>query len=380
MTAHTQPAFSNQGSAQHAAAHFAQTHLSPNAARWAQGAFDHKALFAAAGKAGLLGMRLPVQHGGLDLSFGEQSKVLHALAGADFGAAMALVNSHNVAVQLVQCAPNGLAPSYLTDLISGQAVACTALTEPGVGSDLAQLQTQATRRGGGWVLNGCKTWIINAAFADGVVVYAQTQPGTGVKGLAAFYVGAGAEGFERIHQASSTALSSMGVGGLLLANVFCDDAHMLCGPGEAFADIMASINKARTYVAAMCCGMVAQALVEVRAYGGQRRAFGKTLMQHQGWRWQLGQAATALQAGELMVAQACNLIDQGAEAQVAAAQAKMYATNMAQVQLGVLLQAMGAEGLSDRYPFSRHLIAAHAAALTDGSTAMLVERVAQDFR
>ena len=94
----------------------------------------------------------------------------------------------------------------------------------------------------------------------------------------------------------------------------------------------------------------------------------------------MAQAATALQAGELMVSEACDLIDQGGEAQTAAAQAKLYATSMAQTQLGSLLHAMGAEGFLDDYAFLRHLTAAHAASLADGSTAMLLERVAQDFR
>jgi alkylation response protein AidB-like acyl-CoA dehydrogenase len=115
-------------------------------------------------------------------------------------------------------------------------------------------------------------------------------------------------------------------------------------------------------------------------YGQKRTAFGQSLDQFQGWRWQVAQAATTLQAAELMVSEACELIDKGQDVQTAAAQAKLYATSMAQVQLGSLLHAMGAEGFLDQYAFLRHLTAAHAASLTDGSTAMLLERVAHDLR
>jgi alkylation response protein AidB-like acyl-CoA dehydrogenase len=87
-----------------------------------------------------------------------------------------------------------------------------------------------------------------------------------------------------------------------------------------------------------------------------------------------------LQAAELLVREACDLIDKGGEVQTAAAQAKLYATSMAQTQLGSLLHAMGAEGFLDRYAFLRHLTAAHTASLADGSTAMLLERVAHEFR
>jgi alkylation response protein AidB-like acyl-CoA dehydrogenase len=363
-----------------AADQFAQRHLAPNAAQWGQGHFDRQALFEPAGAAGLLSLQVSREFGGSDLSFSDKVKVLHKLAQIDFSAAMALVNSHNVAVQLVKASPDKLAPLYVDHLISGRIVACTALTEPDAGSDLGQIKTTANRDGDGWLLNGSKTWIINALHADGVVVYAQTQVGSGVKGIAAFFVSADSPGFERVAVTTNSALSSMGIGGLRLTNVYCDASHLLYGPGEAFADIMSAINRARTYVAAMCCAMVSQALLEVSAYGHKRTAFGQSLDQFQGWRWQVAQAATALQAAELLVAEACERIDKGLEVQTSAAQAKLYATNMAQTQLGSLLHAMGAEGFLDRYAFLRHLTAAHAASLADGSTAMLLERVAQDFR
>lgn len=378
MTLQAQP--SENIASSEAAIQFAQANWSPLAARWGQGFFDPKDVFKPAGRAGLLGLQVPRQFGGLSLSFGDTAKVLYALARIDFGAAMALVNSHNVAVQLLSCSPNVLAPRHLNQLLSGEKVSCTALTEPGAGSDLAQLQTFATRTNDGWILNGSKTWIINAAHADSVVVYAQTQMGASVKGIAAFFVDAKAPGFERTPVITSNALSSMGLGGFRLTNVHCDETQLLLGPVIAFRDIMSAINRARTYVAAMCCGMVFQALEEVRTYGQQRQTFGKVLAQHQGWRWQMAQACTALQAGELLVARASELVDQGGDVQAYAAHAKLYCTQMAQTQLGVLLQAMGAEGFLDQYAFLRHLAAAHAAALTDGSTAMLLERVATDVR
>jgi alkylation response protein AidB-like acyl-CoA dehydrogenase len=362
------------------AGQFAQRHLAPNAAQWGQGLFDRRALFEPAGAAGLLSLQVPLEFGGLGLSFGDKVKSLQKLAQVDFSAAMALVNSHNVAVQLVQASPHALSPLYVSHLMRGSFVACTALTEPGAGSDLGQIQTTAIRNGDGWLLNGTKTWIINAAHADGVVVYAQTQVGSGAKGIAAFFIRADSPGFERVAVATSSALSSMGIGGFRMTNLYCEASHLVYEPGEAFADIMGAINRARTYVAAMCCAMVSQALTDVRVYGHERTAFGQSLNQHQGWRWQIAQAATALQAGELLVREACDLIDKGCEVQAAAAQAKLYATSMAQAHLGSLLHAMGAEGFLDRYAFLRHLTAAHTASLADGSTAMLLERLANDFR
>jgi alkylation response protein AidB-like acyl-CoA dehydrogenase len=370
----------NADSVMQAADQFAQRHLVPHAAQWGRGHFERKALFEPAGAAGLMGLQVPLEWGGMALPFADKAKVLHKLAQTDFSAAMALVNSHNVVAQLAKASPHTLAPLYAGNLMRGLMVACTALTEPGAGSDLGHIQTTAVRQGEGWLLNGEKTWIINAAHADAVVVYAQTQTGAGVKGIAAFLALADTPGFERVAVSTHTALSSMGIGGLRLTNVYCDASHLVYAPGEAFVDIMSAINRARTYVAAMCCGMVCQALSDVREYGQKRTAFGQSLEQFQGWRWQVAQAATALQAAELMVSEACDRIDRGLDVQSAAAQAKLYATSMAQAQLGALLHAMGAEGFLDHYAFLRHLTAAHAASLTDGSTAMLLERVAHDLR
>jgi len=380
MTPSTDQLPSNSDNVIQAADEFAQRHLVPNAAQWGRGLFDRKALFEPAGDAGLLGLQVPLAWGGMALPFTDTARVLHKLAQIDFSAAMALVNSHNVAAQLAKASPHALAPLYAGNLMRGLTVACTALTEPGTGSDLGQIQTTAIRQGDGWLLNGEKTWVINAAHADAVVVYAQTQTGSGVKGIAAFWVLADSPGFERVAVTTHTALSSMGIGGFRLTNVYCDASHLVYAPGEAFVDIMAAINRARTYVAAMCCGMVFQALHDVRVYGHNRTAFGQPLEQFQGWRWQVAQAATALQAAELMVSEACDRIDRDLDVQSAAAQAKLYATSVAQTQLGILLHAMGAEGFLDHYAFLRHLTAAHAASLADGSTAMLLERVSHDLR
>lgn len=143
---------------------------------------------------------------------------------------------------------------------------------------------------------------------------------------------------------------------------------------------MALVNNARTYVAAMCCGMVAQALDVAYAYGSQRSTFGKPLLEHQGWRWPLADAMTDLTAARGLVQAACDRIDAGEDVPLEAAQAKLFATRMAERHLPRLSHAMGAEGLRKSQPFARHQVAARAANLVDGSTEMLLERVFTGFR
>ena len=359
---------------------FVREHVAPHAAAWVRERQTSAPLHPAAGSAGLLGLQLPASNGGAGVSFACKAQVASILAAADFGVAMSLINTHNVAEQLFRLGTAGLAQRYLPGLLAGRLSACTALTEPAAGSDFAAIQTRAVAVPGGWQLDGTKTWITNAVHADLVVVYAQTRVGVGAAGIAAFVVEAQRAGFHRTEGEAMGPVSSIGAGGFDLTAYLCREDEILSPPGEAFKDILGAINGARTYVGAMCCGMVGEALQVASAWGQSRQAFGKSLHAHQGWRWCLVDAAIELEAAQLLIAQAAALIDAGEDAQSASAKAKVFATRMAQKHLAALMHAMGAEGLGKHYPFVRHLASAQVAGLVDGSTEMLLERIAKDFK
>ena len=359
---------------------FVRVHVAPDAARRLSERHTSEDLHLAAGSAGLLGLQLPASVGGMGVSFACKAQVAAILAQADFGVAMSLINTHNVAEQLFRLAAPGFAQRYLPDLLAGRLSACTALTEPSGGSDFAAIQTNAVAVPGGWRLNGAKTWITNAVHADLFVVYAQTRVGAGAAGIAACVVQAQRAGFKRAPGPAMGPVSTIGTGGFELQGYLCSEDEILSPPGEAFKDILGAINGARTYVAAMCCGMVSEALQVTSTWGHARQAFGKSLHGHQGWRWCLADAAIDLEAAQLLVAQAADLIDAGLDAQSASAKAKVFATRMAQKNLAALMHAMGAEGLVENYPFVRHLASAQVAGFVDGSTEMLLERIAKDFK
>ena len=209
-----------------------------------------------------------------------------------------------------------------------------------------------------------------------IVLYAQTDAGSGGRGIACFLVDARRAGFVREPAFALTGQHAIGAGGFRLQGYVAADEEMLQPPGRAFKSALASINGARCYIAAMCNGMVGEALRVALAYGRQRQAFGKPLAGHQGWRWRLAEAGTELAASRLLVAQAAECIEAGADAQLVAAQAKLFATRMAERQLPALAQAMGAEGLRESHPFGRHLAGARVASFVDGSSEMLLERIA----
>lgn len=359
---------------------FADEQVRPRALAWDHGQDDTRALLPAAARAGLLNLEVPVEHGGQGLSFACKWRVAEVLAGADFGFAMAAINTHNVANHLARVAAPGLVSRLVPALLAGERTGCTALTEPGAGSDFAAINTLAQRSGDGWVINGEKAWIVNATHADVIVLYAQTEPGSGARGIAAFVVDGTREGFVRGPSMGSGAARGIDAGRFALRGYRAQPHDLLHPPGLAFKAALGSINGARTYVAAMCCGLVADALRLARVHGLERHTFGQPLHDHQGWRWALADAAIDLQAARLLVDAAAQCIDGGTDAQTAAAQAKVFATRMAGRHLAALLHALGASGLSEQQPLLRHLAAAQVATLVDGSTEMLLERVAKDLR
>ena len=355
---------------------FARQVVMPGAPRWeAERRIAREALSAAAA-IGLTGIEVPVAQGGLGLGYRVKAQVAELLGAADFGFTMSLLNTHNVAAKLAREAPAALARQHVPDLLAGRRLGCTALTEPGAGSDFAAIVTRATRTPQGWRLDGAKAWITNAAEAELIVLYAQTQAGSGARGIACFLVDAARPGFVREPAFALSGQHAIGAGGFRLEGYVAHDDELLQPPGRAFKSALVSINGARCYIAAMCNGMVGEALRIALDHGRQRHSFGQPLAAHQGWRWRLAEADTELQASRLLVARAAECIESGADAQLAAAQAKLFATRMAERQLPALAQAMGAEGLREQHPFGRHLAGARVACFVDGSSEMLLERIA----
>ena len=356
--------------------HYAQTTVAPLAAKWSLGETPTEAFYVTAAAMGLHALELPVHAGGLGHGFALKAAVCETLAAADFGIAMSLINTHNVAKHLAHSDNAEVRQTYLPRLLIQAKTACTALTEPGAGSDFAAIQTRALRCDGGWRLNGEKAWIINARHASLAIVYAQCAEPGNRDGIAAFLVDLEDAACERSTSATAVNQTSIATGGFTLRDYFAPDAHCLMPAGQAFRDILSELNGARIYVAAMCVGMLDSAVAHVHAYGQRRQTFGGNLLSHQAWRLELAKATTDLAAARSLVHQATQQIDSGEDAQLLAAQAKVFTVQTCRHHLPKLLHAMGAEGLAPTHPVARHVAGAQMAGLTDGSDEMLLERIA----
>ncbi|HEX7966576.1 MAG TPA: acyl-CoA dehydrogenase family protein [Stellaceae bacterium] len=359
----------------HEAARFRRDHVAPHAAAWERARQVPRETLREAARVGLTGIEVPRTQGGQGAGFIAKALIAEEFARSCMAFAFSLINTQNVAARLAHQGSPVQIERYLAPLQAGELVGGTALTEPQAGSDFPAITMTARPAGGGWVLNGEKAWLTNAAIADIITVYARTDAAAGNDGIAAFLVDARQPGFERLPPYGLMGGHAIGAGGFRLRNFRVDGDALFYPPGQAFKRALAGINGARTYVAAMCCGMVAESLRVALDHATRRQAFGKRLLDHQGLRWSLVDVATDLEAARLLTYRAGELIARGEDAILAAAQAKKFAVQMAQRRLGDCMQAMGAEGLREDYPIGRHIACARIAGYVDGSTEMQNERI-----
>jgi alkylation response protein AidB-like acyl-CoA dehydrogenase len=354
---------------------FAAEHVAPNASRWEWERRYPLETIKAACAAGLNTIELARNHGGQGLSFSCKLRAFEEIAKADFAFAFALINHHNACARFARDGKPAHVARLLPGMIAGDLIGCAGLSEPNVGSDFGGLEMSAVPVEGGWKLNGAKAWITNAAVAGLSIAYAQTDKALGYRGIACFAIEAARPGFHREAPFELHGGHAIGAGGFRLVDYIAPDEALLKPAGEGFKAALAGINGARTYVAAMCCGMLQASLETAVRYTRQRHSFGQPVIEHQGVRWKLADAATDLEAARLLSYRAARLIDTGGDAVMPAAHAKKFATDMALQRIADCIQAMGANGLRAEYPLARHLAGAKIAAYTDGSIEMMNERI-----
>ncbi len=353
---------------------FGRRVVAPHAGQWElERRVPIEALRAACAE-GLGGIELPRAVGGLGLRFSAKLRVVEELAKFDFAFAFSLVNHHNGAMRVAHAQPP-VAERLIPRMLTGELIGCAAYTEPGHGSDLAGIDTLAEKTGQGWLLTGEKAWITNAAVAGVAITLAQTEPGARSRGLASFVVEADRPGFTREPAYRLQGCHAIGTGGFRLEKYAAPGESLLDPPGEAFRRAIAGINGARTYVAAMCAGMLESAIEHAVQYGAERQAFGRKLIEFQGLRWSLVDAETDLAALRLLAYRAARQIDAGDAAEQDAARAKKLAGQRTLLHLAACVQAMGAAGLRAEHPLVRHMLAAKTACFTDGTTEMMNERL-----
>lgn len=347
---------------------FADGIVAPAAERWELERRMPRTVFQEAARAGLAGVLVPRDQGGAELSFRAACEVVGTLAAADFACTFALWVNANIANGLARNGTAAQIDGYLPGLLAGDCVGAFCLTEPGAGSDATAVATRALKADGGWRLEGTKSWVTNGTEADVFVVYAQTDPDAGWRGIAAFLIERGDPGLAVSAPYTMLGGHAMGIADITLDGVLVPEDRRLFDAGEGFKAAMSGINMARVFVAAACCGMLADSLSRALAFGAERTAFGKPVVAFQGLQWELADVATELEAARLLAAAAARALDAGDDGVLEAAHAKKFATRAAMGGISTCMRAMGGIGFRTMHPLARHLAAAKMTEYLDGTT------------
>lgn len=301
----------------------------------------------ALGRAGLLRVCVPAAYGGEREGFDVRSlclgrEILARASGlADFALAMQGLGSAPVTLFGNEAQKAALLPR----VASGDAVTAFALSEPDAGSDVAAMTATATRvDGGGWRLDGVKTWISNAGLADSYVVFARSGEAAGAKGISAFIVDATTPGLDASERID--VISPHPIGTVRLTDCRVGDDRLLGVAGQGFRIAMGTLDSFRTTVGAAALGFARRALAEATARAKQRRMFGRTLAEFQLTQLKLGEMALAIDSSALMVYRAAWTKDvRGTRVTREASMAKLYATESAQQVIDSAVQLFGGLGV-----------------------------------
>lgn len=335
------------------------------------------ALTAKFAELGLLGIELPEQFGGAEGSLMMVTLAVEELSKVDAAAAIQVdVQNTLVNYPINRYGTVAQKEQFLTQLSSGT-IGAYALSEPGSGSDAFALSTRAERVEGGYRLNGAKAWITNGAEAGIFVVFANAKPEAGYKGITAFIVERGAEGFSVGKKEDKLGIRASSTTALHFADVFVPDSQLLGESGSGYKVAIETLNEGRIGIGAQMIGIAQGALTAAIAHLKERKQFGKSLSEFQGIQFQVAQAATELEAARLLVYNAARLKDAGHDIAREGAMAKLFASQMCERVTSLCIELFGGYGYTRDYPAEKFYRDAKIGAIYEGTSNMQLQTIAR---
>lgn len=326
---------------------------------------------------GLMGIEVREDHGGAGGSLTMVAIAVEEISKVDASAAI-LVDVQNTLVNypLETYANDAQKARYLPRLTSGT-VGAYALSEAGSGSDAFGLATRAEQRGGNWVLNGRKMWITNGAEAEVYVVFANANPAAGYKGITAFIVERGFPGFAVGKKEDKLGIRASSTVELLLDNCEVPEENVLGTVGNGYRIAIDTLNGGRIGIGAQMIGVAGGALRAAVGYVKERRQFGKTLGEFQAIQFQLAQAATELEAAQLMVYNAARLRDSGEDIVREGAMAKLFSSQVCERVTSLCVELFGGYGYTKDFPAEKFYRDAKIGTIYEGTSNMQLQTIAK---
>ena len=318
---------------------------------------------------GLLGIVIPEEYGGAGLDF-----VCEALACEEIergeAAFRTLISVHVGlnSLPLLRYATEEQKQRWLVPQAHGEKLACFGLTEPAAGSDVASMKTTARRDGDVYVLNGSKNWISYADVADHSLVFAKTDPSAKHKGISAFVLERGMNGFTTAETENKLGIWAGSTGELFFQNVEVPAENLIGEEGQGFEIAMYALDQGRFTVAAGSCGVIRACLERSVEYARQRETFGQAIGKYQFVQDMIAEMVLAYETSKLLVMQAAWMKNEGLRNTRETSLAKWHATESAFRAAHLAIQVHGAYGYSAEYGLERYFRNSRAPIIYEGTT------------
>jgi glutaryl-CoA dehydrogenase (non-decarboxylating) len=348
---------------------FTSAEILPHIREWDERREMHREVFTRMGELGYLGAPVPEAYGGAGLDYVSFGLLCEELERAD--TAFRVIMSVHVGLNsltLLQWGTEDQKRRFLVPQAKGEKLATFGLTEPGVGTDAANLQTTARRDGDAYVLNGSKMWISLADVADHFLVFATLDRAKGHRGITAFVVERGMPGFGTGTIAGKMGIHAGNTGTLFFDEVRVPAQNRVGEEGEGFVIAMSAIDQGRYTVATGAVGLAQACLDASVAYAHERHTFGREIGEHQLVKQMIAKMGQGIEAGRLLCWQAAALKNRGLRNTRETSLAKWFCTEHAVASALDAIQVHGAYGYSSEYPVERYLRNSKAAVIYEGTS------------
>ena len=349
---------------------------------WERAGIVPREVFALAGRGGFLAMAVPERYGGagaadfrLNLVIGEETQ---SAGVGSFGLGITLHNDICLPYFLSYCS-EPQRERWLGGIASGELITALAMTEPGIGSDLAAMSTRARREGDHYVVDGTKTFITNGINADLVIVAVKTDPSERHRGISLLVMERGMEGFERGRNLEKIGQHAQDTAELSFTEVRVPAENLLGEEGQGFRYLVSNLPQERLSIAASAVAAAEAALSWTLDYVRERRAFGQPIGSFQSSRFTMAEIRTEVEVARTFIDRCAQALNAGELSAEDAAMAKWWCTDLQGRVVDRCLQLHGGYGYMLEYPIARAFADARVTRIYGGANEIMKEIIGRSM-
>ena len=361
---------------------FVEKEVAPRVDEWEEAGQIPKAFWRRLGELGFLGLEFPVEYGGAGGDFLSSVVLGEEMARCRSGgvAFSVLVHTDMSSPWLTRYGTEAQKRNYLPGIVSGATVCALGITEPGTGSDMANLTTRAVRTGDHYLLTGSKIFITNGVYGDLYFVAARTAAGTDQRrhdGISMFLVERGLPGFTVSRKLDKMGMRASDTAELAFHDCPVPAGNLLGVEGRGFQQLAAGLQRERIMAAVLALSGAAQALEDSMAYMRERQAFGEPLSRKQALRHKVAELGTEIEAARQLVYRAAGLYNEGEECITEVSMAKLFATEVANRVAYQAVQLHGGYGYMREFPVERFFRDVRLWTIASGTSEIMKEIIAK---